>query len=196
MAVKKYEYKEGTRGSLILCLDFHKLTYLNNVQSAFNILSRKGRSKAVYITNAVNYYKSLGDGCKELDNIYSKINLFKEISLMFNIRTREDIIKCLEEEPAGSSLPEVKPGRKMMCGFNEADPRAVKMHKELYDMAANDRLIFVSDAVCKYVEDGQDGEEFLLYAKEFLHDSAVEYNSGNKNVVDDFEQMLKLAGIM
>ena len=185
MSRTKYEYKqvEGVN-SLRLAVNFEKVNTLPKVIEAYNLLQIKEKSKAKLIADAIEFYEANLHRNQQMMMAMLRLRAINKACEIFNISTDEDIIGLLETDPNSERfkeiekhVPKFKEPKKMLLGFSESDPKMVALHKRLFDMSVNKRIILISDSVVAYSQCGKDEELLELQAYRYVRDKIIEYNA-------------------
>lgn len=185
MSKRRYEYKqvEGVN-SLRLAVNFEKVNTLPNVIEAYNLLQTKEKSKAKLIADAIEFYEENLHRNQQMMLAMLRLKAIKKACEIFKISTDEDIVDLLETDPDSERfkeiekhVPKFKEPKRMLLGFSEGDPKMAALHKRLFDMSVNERIMLISNSVIAYSLCGKDEELLELQAYRYVRDKVVEYNA-------------------
>ena len=192
MARKKYEYSHIENvNTLRLTVSFEKLSSIDVVREAFYILGTKEKKKASYIYNAIVEHDKSAMKNIALQKAISRCRIAGLLKETYPLDTLEDVKNLLSMEIESTdfnilcnSIPVEQEPRRMLCGFTIGNPETEDMHKRLFNLSVNERVMLISNAVVEYALKGFDKEMDKIMATKFLRDTIVEYNhSENKDAV-------------
>lgn len=194
---KKYSQDEL---SLRLMIVFSKMEDVESVKFVYSLLSLHDKHKSKYITAAINYYDSINYNNEWMNDTLFPIRCMKFAKNYYDLDTKEDIENLLKSGTKSKifltakkrMIPEVKPTT-MLLGFNKYDKESIEMHKRLFEMNVNDRIALIVKAIERYVKDGMDEMACMALSFKMIHDSIIEYeNSNNQVLVDNLYDLLKM----
>ena len=183
MARKKYDYSnvEGVN-TLRLVLDFSRLGYLDVVCDAYSLLSTKGKTKARTIAKAIEYYEANLYKNQRISRAMAILDIASKAKERYNLKTDAELIDLLSVDLDSDRFrsiniripPSLQP-RKMLCGFTYYDPKMEALHKRLFSLSMNERIMLVSNAITAYAVAAMDPEWEDMLIHKFIRDAIVQY---------------------
>ncbi len=183
MARKKYDYSDVDGvNTLRLVLDFSRLSYLEVVRDAYDLLATKERNKARTIAKAIEYYEANLYKNQRINRAMAILNIAAQAKERYNLKTDTEIMDLLSIDLDSNRFrdiniripPSLQPKR-MLCGFTSYDPKMEALHKRLFGLSMNERVMLVSNAITAYAVAAMDPEWEDMLIHKFIRDAIVQY---------------------